>query len=133
MEKLIENSDEKRISFELYKSNVCHELKRSGDIRFLFDVLEDDVIRTLYDKEWYPEALYLLAMTDYISRLNNIPVCTRYDDIRDCKLPNIIYPSGIIAMSSICNDEKFKEQAFNESIPEFKRFNIVEKEIRDVI
>ena len=39
----------------------------------------------------------------------------------------------IIAMASIYGDDKLKEQAFAESIPEFKRFNIVEREVRSVI
>lgn len=31
---------EKRCSFELFKSNVCHWLKEEGDIDFLIQVLE---------------------------------------------------------------------------------------------
>ena len=133
MEELMDNPSEKRISFELYKSNVCHELKRVGDMQFIFNVLQSNEIRALYEKRWYPESFYLLAMLDYISRLNNVPICNVYDDIRICKLQNIIFPSGIIAMASIYGDDKLKEQAFDESIPEFKRFNIVEREVRSVI
>lgn len=35
---------EKRCSFELFKSNVCHWLKEEGDIDFLIQVLESDLI-----------------------------------------------------------------------------------------
>ena len=30
----------------------------------MIQVLETDEVRSLYDKHWYPEALYLLAMVD---------------------------------------------------------------------
>lgn len=64
---------EKRCSFELFKSNVCHRLKEQGDIDFLIETLKEDMIRQYYDKKWYPESFYLLAMVDYISRENNVP------------------------------------------------------------
>ncbi len=41
----------------------------------MIQVLETDEIRSLYDKHRYPEALYLLAMVDYLSRENGIPLC----------------------------------------------------------
>lgn len=56
---------EKRCSFELFKSNVCHRLKEQGDIDFLIETLKEDMIRQYYDKKWYPESFYLLAMVDY--------------------------------------------------------------------
>ena len=40
---------EKRCSFELFKSNVCHWLKEEGDIDFLIQVLESDLIRKYCD------------------------------------------------------------------------------------
>lgn len=42
---------EKRCSFELFKSNVCHWLKEEGDIDFLIQVLESDLIRKYYGKD----------------------------------------------------------------------------------
>ena len=41
---------EKRCSFELFKSNVCHWLKEEGDIDFLIQVLESDLIRKYYEE-----------------------------------------------------------------------------------
>ena len=43
---------EKRCSFELFKSNVCHWLKEEGDIDFLIQVLESDLIRKHYKKSF---------------------------------------------------------------------------------
>lgn len=122
-----------RCSFELYKSNVCHRLKETGDIDFIIDTLEGNEIRSYYKRGWYPESLYLLAMLDYVSRLNNVPLCTDYDDIRHCKLERILYPAGILAAAVVEGSELPKEQARKEAIPEFMRFNIVESGVRDVV
>lgn len=45
---------EKRCSFELFKSNVCHWLKEEGDIDFLIQVLESDLIRKYYHAHTFP-------------------------------------------------------------------------------
>ena len=130
---LLEPYMDRRVDFELYKSNVCHELKEKGDIQFVIDTLEKDKIRMLYDKGWYAESLYLLAMLDYVSRLNDIPLCTEYDDLRRLKLKETVYPKSILAVYAVSSNEEIKEKAYNESIPEFVRFNIVENEVRNVL
>lgn len=132
MESLVEPYIENRIDFELFKSNVCHSLKEKGDVSFLVETLEMDPIRRYYRKKWYAECLYMLAMVDYISRENDIPFCDRYDDLRSMKLKETLYPSSVLAAAYVGDDE-VKQQAVNESIPEFIRFNIVENEVRNVI
>ncbi len=122
-----------RGSFELYKSNICHRLKETGDVGFIMDTLERDEIRAYYKRGWYPESFYLLAMLDYVSRINNVPICTDYDDIRCCKLKEVLYPSGVLIAAIVSGNEQPKEQARQEAIPEFMRFNIVESGVRDVI
>ena len=124
---------EKRIDFDLFKSNVCHRLKELGDIEFLTDLLKSGIIRRCYDKQWYPEAMYLLAMLDYLSRVNAVELCTDYDDPRSKKLQETIFPSSIIAQALVAGDETIKSKAIEKSIPEFIRFNIVEKDVRDVV
>ena len=124
---------EKRIEFDLFKSNVCHRLKSHGDTKFLIELLESGIICRYYEKQWYPEALYLLAMLDYLSRVNEVALCTDYDDLRSKKLQETIFPSSIIAQALVAGDETIKSKAIEESIPEFIRFNIVEKDIRDVV
>lgn len=122
-----------RIDFDLFKSNVCHRLKELGNTEFLIDILESGIIRQYYDKQWYPEALYLLAMLDYLSRVNEVVLCTDYDDLRSKKLQETVFPSSVIAQALVTGDETVKSKAIEESIPEFIRFNIVEKDIRDVV
>lgn len=138
MESLIESEiresspEPQRYSFELFRSNVCHFVKDKGDIPFIIDTLEADEIRTLYNRRWYPEAFYLLAMVDYLSRENNIPLCTNYSDIRCQKLKDILYPSGVILLDSAMHTDRHRAESRGKAIPEFMRFNIVECEVRNV-
>lgn len=132
IESLLLESMEKRPSFEIFKSNVCHLLKSMGDLDFIVYVLESDSIRKYYDKKWFPESLYMLAMVDYLCRENDLPICNDYNYLRSARLQKPIYPSGIIVMSSLSNSEQPKIDSLENAIPEFRRFNIVENEVRNV-
>ena len=121
-----------RCSFETFKSNTCHHVKDIGDIDFIIETLEADEIRKLYERSWYREALYLLAMVDYLSRINDLPLCTNYNDIRAQKLESPCFPAGVIVSYAATGDERIKEKALANAIPEFLRFNIVEGEVRNV-
>lgn len=121
-----------RCSFETFKSNTCHQVKDKGDIDFVIETLKADEIRKLYDKQWYRESLYLLGMVDYISRINGLPVCTNYNDIRCQKLEKPLFPAGVLVASAATGDESIKDRAVEKAIPEFMRFNIVESEVRNV-
>lgn len=133
---LLENNGEKsadyRCSFEVFKSNTCHRVKDLGDIDFIIETLEADEIRRLYDRQWYREALYLLGMVDYLSRMNSLPICTNYNDIRIQKLEKPYFPASILVSYAATGDENIKNEAVARAIPEFMRFNIVESEVRNV-
>ena len=133
VEELLEPSIEIRIDFDLFKSNVCHQLKEMGDLEFITYTLTNNKIREYEKKKWYPECLYLLAMIDYLSRINDIPLYNDYDELRKSKLKNIVYPASVIMLDKALKNKNVKKEAFEESIPEFKRFNIVESDIRNVI
>ena len=122
-----------RSSFEIFKSNICHHVKDMGDLAFIVDVLEKDQIRDLYNKGWYPEAFYLLAMLDYLSRENEIPTCTKYNDIRAQKLAQPIYPVDAMLASEVLKSDRPRQDARRKAIPEFLRFNIIENEVRNVV
>ena len=138
MESLIEQEMQaraitlKRISFEVYKSNVCHFVKDKGDIDFILEVLSTDEIRALYDRRWYAESFYLLAMVDYLSKENNVPICTNYNDIRSQRLPEPLYPAGAVLSDAAMKTHKYREECMKNAIPEFLNFNIVESEVRNV-
>ena len=132
MEELLVPCMMKRPSFENFKSTVCHRVKEKGDIAFIIDTLEKQDIRTYYNQKWYPEALYLLAMLDYLSRENDVPLCDEYDDLRRCKLEKPLYPASIRAVSVAAKNDMAMKQAAATAIPEFMRFNIIESEVRNV-
>lgn len=133
---LLENNEmgttDYRCSFETFKSNICHHVKNMGDIDFIIETLESDEIRKLFNRQWYREALYLLAMVDYLSRINDLPMCTNYNDIRGHKLDTLVYSAGTVIACAATGDESYKEEAMANAIPEFLRFNIVESEVRNV-
>ena len=98
MEDIIESATEYKIGFETFKRNVCHQASDMGDMDFIIDALKSGKIRTYYDKHWHAESLYLLAMVDYLSRVNGMPLCKDYSDIRAAKLQTTIYPASILAL-----------------------------------
>ena len=134
IENILESAHtEERSSFETFKSNTCHHVKDMGDVDFMLSLLESDEIRKLYDRHWYPEALYLLAMLDYLSRENDIPLCTKYDDLRVHKLSKPIFPIGVMMTSEVLRSDEPMRKAEQNAIPEFRRFNIIESEVRNVV
>lgn len=133
MESIIEPCLVEREDFELFKSNTCHRLKELGDIQFVIELLEKDYIQEYYRRKWYTESLYLLAMLDYISRENDIPICTKYDNIRVCKLKKPLFPSGVLVSAKINQNDDILQRSIDEAIPEFRRFNIIESEVRNAV
>jgi len=133
MEEILAPCFLKRSSFENFKSTICHRLREMGDIDFIIDTLESRDIRMYYKRQWYPESLYLLAMLDYISRINDVPLSDEYDDLRLCRLDKAVYPAGVLAMAAVSGADDALKRAETEAIPEFRRFNIIESEVRNVV
>ncbi|MGN0361753.1 MAG: helix-turn-helix domain-containing protein [Bilifractor sp.] len=136
VEQILEESpseSESRLSFNLFTGNVCHQIKEKGDIDFIVETLESNQIRKLYNRRWYPEALYLLAAVDYLSRVNGIPLYSAYQDIRKRKLKKKLYPSSLVLIEKIAPENNEQKWLEDHAIPEFKRFNIMESEIRNVV
>ena len=109
-----------------------HRIHETDDLTFIENILKSDLISTYVERKWYPEALYTLAMVDYLSRLNEISLYSKYDNLRKAKLDRIIYPASLIIAKEFKQNKQIVEEYYQASIPEFKRFNIVENEIRDV-
>lgn len=128
-----------RSRFDTVKSNVCHTLKRLGDIEFMIQVLENQQIDKEFSKQNYIESLYLLAMVDYLSRLHDIELCTNYNKLRHCKLDRKVYPSSIEILemtqkfSSSQQRIRYRAEAEKLAIPEFLRHNIIEVDVRNVM
>lgn len=133
MEDLLRDAMMPRSSFDVYKSNVCHRVKDMGDLDFIIDTLHSNQIRILFDRKWYAECFYLLAMLDYLSRENDLPLCSEYNEIRAMKLATPLLPMSVQISDAITNSHHREEQSYRDAIPEFMRFNIVESEVRNVV
>jgi len=132
MEDLLSSSSLARCDFEIFKSNVCHRVKNAGELDFIISAIKEDDVRRFWNKKWYPEAFYTLAMVDYLSRLNEIPLCTKYNDIRLQSLSEPLLPKDVAMALKLHPSLNLKEKCIKEAIPEFLRFNIVESEISNV-
>ena len=130
MEEMLEQSMDPRIDFENYKSNICQAVKRNEE-QFVIDTIKDKTIVKYWERTWYPEALYLLAMLDYICRKRGLPLCETYESLRYKKLEQPIYPQSVLALSLVVGDRAL-EEARKSAIPEFMRHNIVEGEVESV-
>lgn len=118
--------------FEIFKSNLQHELKWLGDVDFLIRVIEENRPIVLYEHGYNREALYTLAAIDYLCRINGVPCVAEYNDLRCLRFEKPVWPRGIITISLLEKNSDAKEQALKECIPEFKRHNIIERSLRDV-
>lgn len=118
--------------FEAFKSNICHRVKSNGNINFIIDILQSNDIRTLWDKGLCTEAMYLLAMVDYLSRLEDIPLCGNYEDIRPRSLKEPLFPRDVCLADKLAPALCVKQKCMEKAISEFLRHNIVETDIFDV-
>ena len=130
IEFLIEKNDTS--SFEVFKSNVKHQIKEKGDIVFLVETYMSNIITEYWESDEKLKALYLLATVDYLSRINNLPVAKDYDDIRQYSLIDIVVPMDVSLLCRINDNDEVKQEAIQNSIPEFIAFNIVEGDLRNV-
>ena len=121
-----------RVSLETFKSQARHDLKEMGDKKYVDSIISTDIINRYWHFEWYFESLYTLAMLDYLCRINNMNIISKYDTLREYKLPEISYHADIILAAKINQKLDLRDIAVKQSIPEFIRFNIVERDVRDV-
>lgn len=121
-----------RMDFEVFKSNVCHMVKAEGDLEFIVKILRSNIIREYWENQYYAECFYILAMVDYLSRENSLPICAEYADIRSCSLKKTVFPLDIDLETKINETSAWKKKCLQEAIPEFLQFNIVESEVRNV-
>ena len=119
-----------RQRFEVFKGNVYNRIKEYGQIGFIKKILLSDNIEEYWNNGNSLYALYLLAMVDYLSRINKIPLYSKYDNIRQYQMEDRIYPLSIIISAKIEN--KDKDAFISDAIPEFLRFNIVEGDVFNV-
>ncbi|MBR1454470.1 MAG: helix-turn-helix transcriptional regulator [Lachnospiraceae bacterium] len=129
---LLNNKAKYRMPFEEFKSEICHNLKALGDVNFIKYVYKNKLVLYYYNISWYEETFYTLALLDYVSHINNIPVASEYDFLRLKKLKNRIYPRDLNIISKLSKKHIKKNDIIKMAIPEFLKYNIVETNIRNV-
>ena len=130
--KLIANELEYRMPFEEFKSEICHILKSHGDIKFIEYILTNNTIIDYFNKSWFEESFYSLALLDYVSKRNSIPLAKEYDFLRNKRLKNKVFPRDTMLVNKLNKNTKKKKEILKLAIPEFLKYNIVETNISDV-
>ena len=115
------------LDYEIFVSNLQHELKSLGDKQFLKMMLEEDVINQYWRQSKRLEAIYMLCMFDYVSERNGIAPYEEYDELRDYTLEEEIYP--IAVKKNWITKEECKKKA----IPVFKEHNIMEVSVDEAV
>ena len=117
-------------SFDLFKSNVCHELLDLDYKTFLKKHLSKNTVEKYYKENKVLESLYLLSMIDYLCLSHNIPLVKQYNNLREYKLDKLYVPKSIYLLLKSKN-AKISE-LYNNSINEFINHNIMEANIHDI-
>ena len=110
--------------FETFKSSICHEVKQKGNAQFIIDIISSNDVEHLWKICRKEEALYLIGMVDYLSRLEEVDRCNKYDIYRNYKMDPLMFPLGM----KIQNKNTIPENA----IPEFLERGIVEGDVFNV-
>lgn len=113
-----------------FASNTGHELKAKDDMAFLYYALSEDRVTQYIQDNHYVYALYTLALIDYLCHINNIEVPNRYNEYRDLRLYNPLYPNAQYFHKL---SESYQNNVIKNAIPEFARYNIYEEDIRNVV
>ena len=120
------------INFRYFRNNVLGELKRVGYNNFIKNVIRDKEIDFYYKNNGVDRALYLLALIDYLCRINKKPIYTdRYNKLRKEKLDKVCFvDNDLFHFETV---EEAEDKLCIKVIPEFKKFNIVEEDVFNVV
>lgn len=127
-----------KLDNDIFRSEICHVLKSLGDDKFVITLLKEDWVSQLWKQKKYFEALYIVAMLDYLTSLRNIELFDEYEFYRKQKFEDLIYPKDIMFIEKLLPNEKILQKEIklcseDECGKFFMRHNILEKSIRDVV
>ena len=115
--------------FEVFKSEVTHTVKTKTGITFLLETIQSDTIEQYWARHCRVQALYLLSMVDYLSRINNVPLCSKYNEIRKARIEPMIFPLSVKLQTESVDEETIDSSQF---IPEFWAHGIAEGDVMNV-
>lgn len=126
------------MQWDCYRSEVCHMLRFNGAADFIEKILLSNTVPHLWNRGAYPEALYLVALIDYLSDCYNAPLFEGFEYYRKQKLQKPIFPLGIVLEDKIRNTEENRKRAIEECSKDpcgkfFLKYNIIERSIDDVV
>lgn len=108
--------------FQTFRNNLHHRIK-NDELECILEIIESDDVFTYVRHEDYLKALYLVATVDFISKKNDIPVCSKYNSLRHTRLEQPYY----VGDSSLFVTDR------RNYIDEFVRFNIFEGDLYDAV
>ena len=108
------------------------DLKREGNEAFIQRIIKEKTIDYYHKNNGNVYALYLLALIDYLCRIDNKEVYkSRYNAIRKETLNDPFFVgSNLVSFKSI---EEAEEQLNIKVIPEFKKYNIIEDNVFNIV
>ncbi len=116
--------------FDLFKSNVAHELHSLEYKAFLKKYLTSNEIEEMFENKKQKEALYLVALIDFICQCHNLPIPTKYNNIRNYKLETYYVSESLYRLME--TKQILFSTIYKESISSFKDHNIIEADIDNV-
>ena len=108
--------------FQTFRNNLHHDIKRN-DLQTVLGIIEHEDVEYYRLHGDYVKMLYLVATVDYISKKYEIPLCDKYDEIRNMKLEEPFF----------VGDSAFLNKGVDSGIEEFAKYNIVEGDLYDAV
>ena len=130
--KLLNNLEKyKPIDFRYFRNNLLNELKNNSPLSFANQIIKTKEIDFYYKNNAKPYAYYLLALIDYLYRKNGLSVFNdRYNEIRKEKLEKPFFVGSDLLSFETIEDAEAKLNI--RTIPEFRKFNIIEEDVFNV-
>ena len=108
--------------FQTFRNNLHHDIKRN-DLQTVLGIIEHEDVEYYRLHGDYIKMMYLVATVDYISKKYEIPLCDKYDEIRNMKLEEPFF----------VGDSAFLNKGVDSGIEEFAKYNLVEGDLYDAV
>ena len=113
-------------NFEIFKSNMCHQLKSLGDFEFMKELLTTSIVEDYWNNQQILEALYLVCMFDTLCEKYHMKTHKKFSAVRSHKITPPVYPLDVrMGLDS-------KEGCEKVALPIFKEHGIMEVDIYSV-
>ena len=108
--------------FQTFRNNLHHDIKRD-ELDTILTIIENDDVEYYRRHSDYIKMLYLVATVDFISKKYDIPLCEKYNELRNMKLESPFY----------VGDSKITNKSEAAVIDEFAKYNILEGDLYDAV